>query len=202
MIEKSFTVEQCLAVYWLDTKTTPSTANIQTAIRKSAEDRGFEVEPETIQEVVGHINGAQAGGDVNQWVVFICFRGHPHTLWNFMLDTVALAENDQHLEKIAAELAEHILSHYGSMIDYFEKWSEEDQVFKRMLTGIWRHRMSDEVWMRLRAIQADVSDPLPNMIPIEHGKDYMWESLSNDDRTTSDKGFYVRNKDGEWDRKS
>ena len=202
MIEKSFTVEQCLAAYWLDTKTTPSTANIKTAIRKSAEDRSFEIEPETIQEVVDHINGAQAGGDVNQWVVFICFRGHPHTLWNLMLDAVSLAKKDQHLEKIAAELAEHILSHYGSMIDYFEKWSEEDQVFKRMLTGVWRHRMSDEVWVRLRAIQADVSDPLPNMIPIEHGKDYMWESLSNDDRTTSDKGFYVRNKYGEWDRKS
>jgi len=140
-------------------------------------------------------------GDVDQWVTFITFFAHPNALWNFMLDAVAAAENDDQLEKIAASLAEHILAHYGSTIPRFEAQALRDSRFKRMLTGVWRHRMSDHVWMRLRAIQSDVHAPLSNMIPLEHGVDYMSDSLSQDDRKHDDKGRYILQADGDWKKR-
>lgn len=201
MIENVITVERSLAAYWLDTDSkNNSLKSIEKQIQNSAKDRSFEISYETMQKVTRHLSIELIDGDINQWVVSVCFTGHPHTLWNFMLDAVDMANNDQHLEKIATELAEHILAHYGTMIDYFENWAKQDQKFKRMLTGVWRHRMSDDVWMRLRAIQSEVGDPLPNMIPLEHGLEYMAKSLSLDDRRNSDKGPYIRNADGKWQK--
>jgi hypothetical protein len=137
-------------------------------------------------------------GDIEQWVVYVCFRSHPHFLWNFMLDTVALAKNDDHLSEIGVSLAEHILAHYGSMMPDFEEMASTDQKFKRMLTGVRRHRMSDEVWLRLRIMQSEVSDPLAGMIPLENGAEYMSASLTQSDRANADKGLYFRDECGDW----
>ena len=106
---------------------------------------GFDVSQEVLQEATCHLTGRLSKGDVNKWIVFICFWGHPHTLWDFMLDAVEMAVDDRDLQVIATELAEHILAHYGSMIGHFESRASSDRNFRRMLTGVWRHRMSDEV---------------------------------------------------------
>jgi hypothetical protein len=125
---------------------------------------------------------------------------HPHYLWNFMLDTVYLAENDGHLEKIASNLAEHILAYYGSMIPHFEKQAANSTKFAKMLTGVWRHKMGDDVWMRLRKIQTSVVNPLGNMISLEYGVEYMAGSLAPSDRDRTDKGRYRRNATGGRDK--
>ncbi len=115
-----------------------------------------------------------------------------------MLEAVTAADNDDHLEAVAAGLAEHILAHYGSMIPLFEKQARKDRRFKRMLTGVWRNRMSDDVWLRLRTIQSDVPDPLSNMLPLQHGVEYMSDNLSKEDRQKADKGRFVRDSQGIW----
>lgn len=117
-----------------------------------------------------------------------------------MVDTVALAKNDGHLSEIANSLAIHILAHYGSMMPDFEEVASTDQKFKRMLTGVWRHRMSDDVWNRLRIMHSEVSDPLASMIPLENGAEYMSASLTQSDRVNANKGPYFKDEGGDWQR--
>ncbi len=119
-----------------------------------------------------------------------------------MLNAVAFAETEDHLGRIACGLAEILLAHYGSLMPLFEERARKDPKFARMLTGVWRHRMSDEVWMRLRALQAAVELPLSQMIPLENGIDYMAEHLKPDDRSTPDKGRYSRDAAGNWIKKN
>ena len=60
--------------------------------------------------------------------------------------------------------------------------------------------MSDEVWLRLRIMQSEVSDPLAGMIPLENGAEYMSASLTQSDRANADKGLYFRDECGDWQR--
>lgn len=198
MTEFPITVEELLATYWLDSENhIVAPGRTAETLRRYCEKRGLAASDSILEKAAGHLDGF-GKGDVDQWVVHVCFFAHPHTLWNFMIDALRVAETNGHLQKIAAGLAEHILSSYGSMIPYFEARAREDSRFKRMLTGAWRHRMSDRVWMRLRAIQAEVPEPLSNMIPLENGSDYMSDSLKPGDRETDDKGRFVRDADGKW----
>lgn len=188
-----------LATYWLSSDTQiVSPERTAETLRRFSKDRDLAVSASVLKQAADHLNGALSKGDVDRWVTMICFWSHPHTLWNFMLDTVAAADNDDHLGKIAASLAEHILAHYGSMIPLFEMQAFKDKRFKRMLTGVWRHRMSDRVWARLRQLQADIPNPLPTMTPLKHGVDYMSEALKPEDRENDDKGRYMRAPDGTW----
>jgi len=198
----SISLGKLLASYWLDTKDFIKKSDSSApALRQFAERRGFSVSDEDLQKAAVHLDGEMSEGDPNRWVVFICFFGHPHALWNFMMDAMSVASCSNDYHKIATELAEHILAHYGSMIGYFEKIAKADNRFVHMLTGVWRHRMSDDVWMRLRAIQAQDCDPLPMMIPLENGVDYMAHSLSEEDRTSPDKGRYILDAEGNWVRR-
>lgn len=201
MTDATATVGQLLAAYWLqdDPKTLDERKGIE-CLRQFADGKRLLVSDAVLQQAVHHLNGGLAKGDVGQWIVLICFWGHPHAIWDFMLDALSVAESDEHLGKIATGLAEHILAHYGSMMPYFEEYARADSRFKRMLTGVWRHRMSDDVWMRLRAMQAEVSDPLSTMIPLEHGVEYMAHSLSREDRVNEDKSRcrYRRDAEGNW----
>ncbi len=203
MTDISVTVEQLLAAFWLDSENQeyPPKPPLE-RLRQFAEERRYAISDADLQEAADHLSGKLAGGEADGWVVFICFWGHPRALWNFMIDAVAMADNDGHLEKIAACLAEHILAHYGSMIPHFEFWAKKDCTFKRMLTGVWRHRMSDDVWMRLRAIQAEVPDPLSNLIALEQGVEYMADTMSAEDRKNDDKTGcrYCRDSDGKWQK--
>lgn len=154
----------------------------------------------TFHEAAKQLDLELVKGDIEQWIVYICFTGHPHLLWNLMLDAVALAQSDEHLQKIATSLAEHILAHYGSMVDDFENWASTNERFRRMLTGAWRHRMSDDVWQRLRTLQSGVSNPLGSLVPLENGVEYMADHLSPKDRETADKGRYLRDENGVWQK--
>lgn len=136
------------------------------------------------------------------WVVRLCFFGHPEAIWNFMIDAMTVARSDEDLGTIAAELAEHLLAHYGSMIALTERQAARDPAFARMLTGVWRHRMADSVWTRLRAVQAAVPDPLRSMIPLTMGAEETGASLTAGDRTRKNKGLYVLGPDGRWHKGS
>ena len=202
MTQTSVSFQRLLAKYWLEAETRPAdNKNIEERLRAFAYVHEMPVSQEVLQEACQHLSGWGAKGDIRQWVVTICFWAHPHGLWNFMLDAMTEACTDDHLHIIACELAEHQLAHHGSMIPHYQAQARLDLRFRRMLTGVWRHRMSDEVWVQLREIQAQEPDPLPNMIPLELGVEYGADRLSEGDRQNADKkGFFSRDGAGEWQR--
>jgi hypothetical protein len=98
-------------------------------------------------------------------VVMLGFA-RPEDQWTFIRTAMARAETDDELGAIAAGPVEHLLSYHGpAYIGRVEEWAAGDARVARMLTGVWRHLMSDEVWARLRAIQLAVADKLPAFRP-------------------------------------
>lgn len=200
MTQQNLTAAQLLAAYWLhgiDKHNSPEPP--KTRLRAFARARSLPVADSVFEEAAEHLEAELLNGDVGLWVVRLCFRGHPYFIWNFMIDAMQMAETDENLQMIAAQLPEFLLAHYGSLIPLFERHARDDQRFRRMLTGVWRHRMSDNVWMRLRAIQAEVPDPLPSMLSLDHGVDHKADTMSPEDRRTDDKGRFKLNADGEWE---
>lgn len=161
-------------------------------------ERQFKITDDAIADAAQHLESDFVNEDVDQWVTAFSFMGHPHAIWNFMLDAVALAKTDDHLGRIACGLAETLLSHYGSLMPLFESQARKDPKFACMLTGVWRHGMCDDVWTRLRALQADVALPLAQMVPAESGLDDMAEHLTPEDRNRPDKGLYSLDVKGNW----
>lgn len=188
-------------MYWLRHEEVSYKTNASDdRLRQLATSMNIKLSDTVFQKASQQIELASSDGDIEMWIVKICFSCHPHFLWNFMLDAVSLAKTDEHLGKIATSFAEHILAYYGSMVDDFEEMASADEKFKRMLTGAWRHGMSDNVWRRLRIIQSEVPNPLTCMIPLENGVEYMTDSLSPEKRTNADKGIYLRDADGDWQK--
>jgi len=100
---------------------------------------------------------------VGQAVVLMGFTAPPDQQWDFVAAAVARAETDEHLAHIAAGPAECLLGRHGdASIAWFEERSAADPKFARMMTGVWRYRMTDEVWERVQRLQARVEDPLPD----------------------------------------
>jgi hypothetical protein len=71
------------------------------------------------------------------------------------------ADSDDELRHIAAGPLEHLLGwHANDVIARVEAQAAADHKFARTLTAVWQYMMSDEVWARVEAMQATVSDPL------------------------------------------
>jgi hypothetical protein len=200
--KNSLTTEQLLAAYWLERDLQPAGKyTILEQLTSFVKERQFKMTDAAIEQAAEHLQSDFVNEDIEQWVVCISFMGHPHAIWNFMLDAVAFAKTDDHLARIACGLAETILAHYGSLIPLFESQARKSQKFACMLTAARRHRMCDDVWMRLRVLQANVALPLPQMLPADCGIDYLSEYLTYDDRNTPNKGLYSQDTKGNWVKK-
>ena len=98
---------------------------------------------------------------VGEAVTFMNFTAGPDQQWQFICSAVAQADSDDELGHIAAGPVEHLLGWHGEgFIARVEAQAAGDGKFARMLTGVWKHTMTDEVWARVQAVQARVSDPL------------------------------------------
>jgi hypothetical protein len=65
------------------------------------------------------------------------------------------------LTRIAAGPVEGFLGRFDEqVIERIEEQAANDSLFRRVLTGVWKHGMSDAVWDRVQAIQASVQNPL------------------------------------------
>lgn len=65
-----------------------------------------------------------------------------------------LAYDARHLETMAAGPVEHLLGFHGDKyISEIEALSSANENFAWMMTGVWQHKMSDEVWARVQKIQ-------------------------------------------------
>jgi hypothetical protein len=85
--------------------------------------------------------------------------------WDVILEVIAEApDEDRTLQCIAAGPLEGFLGRFDTaVIDRVEEEAARDPKFRRVLSGVWRHRMSAPVWERVRVIQAAVPNPLPEM---------------------------------------
>jgi hypothetical protein len=107
-------------------------------------------------------DGPPAGeSEVGKAVVMMNLIDPPEQQWAFIQAAVAQAASDDELGNIAAGPMEHLLGHHGDQfIAAVEEEAARDAKFARMLTGVWKYMMSDEVWGRVQAIQARVPDRL------------------------------------------
>jgi len=106
-------------------------------------------------------SGSEDAAEIEQSVVLMNFTASPESQWNFLVKAVTHAQSEEELAHIAAGPLEHLLGKHGAaMIDRVEALAATDEKFARMLTGTWRHVMSDSVWQRVQAIQARVQNPL------------------------------------------
>lgn len=92
--------------------------------------------------------------DIGQSVVMMNFTARPEHQWQFILAEVAHAA-DEELGHIAAGPVEHLLGKHGdTYIEAVERQAELDSKFARMISGVWKYMMSDEVWARVEALKA------------------------------------------------
>lgn len=89
------------------------------------------------------------------------FSSAPELQWKFILLTISLAGTDAELADIAAGQIEHLLGWHGeNYIDSVEREAENNPKFARALTGVWKYRITDEIWARIQILQSRVKDKL------------------------------------------
>ena len=97
--------------------------------------------------------------DVGQSVVMMNFTARPEHQWQFILAAIAHS-SDEELGHIAAGPVEHLLGKHGEKyIEKVEQRAEADPKFARMLAGIWKYMMTDDVWARVEALKAKYPAP-------------------------------------------
>ena len=83
----------------------------------------------------------------------------PALMMSFILAAIAHATDDE-LDHIAAGPIEHLLGKHGvKYIEKVEKRAEADPKFARMLAGVWKYMMTDEVWARVEVLKAKYPAP-------------------------------------------
>jgi hypothetical protein len=92
--------------------------------------------------------------DEGLYVVHMNFTARPEHKWKFILLAVQHAQSDAELGHVAAGPLEHLLSWHGdAFIAAVEEEAKRDPKFARTMTGVWRMKMSDEIWERVQSIQ-------------------------------------------------
>ena len=87
-------------------------------------------------------------------VTMMNFTAKPEHQWQFILAAIPYA-SDEELGAIAAGPMEHLLGWHGpNYIDKVEQQAQSDPKFARMLKGVWKYLMKDDVWKRVQALQA------------------------------------------------
>ncbi len=91
--------------------------------------------------------------DAGAFVVQMNFTASHQSQWKFITTAFELAA-DENLGAIAAGPLEHVMWKHGDLyIDQIESMSQRDPRFAAMVDGCWQHKMSDENWRRIQAIQ-------------------------------------------------
>lgn len=79
--------------------------------------------------------------------------------WATVLEMVRLAPHDRCFGVIGAGPLEGLLGAHGEeVMDRVEIEASTDPRFRKALNGVWKERMSDEVWGRVQALQLKVPE--------------------------------------------
>ncbi len=82
--------------------------------------------------------------------LFAIHNGHEEDVWRFILKVVARCPPEWTLDYLAAGLLEDLIAHKGwKFIDRIEREASGNPVFRRTLHGVWRNKISQEVWDRV-----------------------------------------------------
>ncbi len=105
---------------------------------------------ELIRRYVRSGAGSENNG-VGESLVALTFLAPPDEQWDFILELIAAApNNDDVLARIAAGPVEGLLGRHGAaVIQRVEDLADRNAKFRRILTGVWQHTMPDEIWHRV-----------------------------------------------------
>lgn len=78
----------------------------------------------------------------------------PEEAWPTILQILRLDQSPSVMENLAAGPLEDLLAKHGpAFIDRVEAEAVRDPIFAKLLGGVWRNRMTDEVWARVQAVR-------------------------------------------------
>lgn len=79
--------------------------------------------------------------------------GHYEELWNLILVIHSLDQSDKIREVLSAGPVEDLLGQSGErFISRIEEKAKSDPSFAKVLGGVWRNNMSEDVWARVQAV--------------------------------------------------
>ena len=89
-------------------------------------------------------------------MVALTFLAPPDEQWAFILELIAAAPHDEQvLNRLAAGPVEGLLGRHGAaVIERVEALAERDAKFRLILTSVWQHTMSDDIWERVCSARA------------------------------------------------
>lgn len=77
----------------------------------------------------------------------------PETLWLLILAIHARDQSARIQEVLSAGPVEDLLAKHGErFIERVESKARQDPIFAKLLGGVWKNTMSDEIWERLQAV--------------------------------------------------
>lgn len=77
----------------------------------------------------------------------------PDECWDVILAILKMDQSDNIMAKLAAGPLEELLVYHGSkVIDRIEQLARQDDEFRKLLGGVWKNSIPDEVWIRLQAV--------------------------------------------------
>ena len=80
-------------------------------------------------------------------------RTEPEKACDVVQQIIAQDQSDQILSNVGAGPIEDLLVHHGArIIDRVESCARSNPAFKRMLGIVWKNRVPDDVWNRIKAI--------------------------------------------------
>ena len=108
-----------------------------------------------LAEVCAKDRDVEAATEFHDAVVMMNFTASNDVQWDFIRIAVAKAKSESELFAVAAGPFEHLMgSHGDAYIDRVEELATAQLDFRRMVSGSWQNRMTDDVWARVEAIQA------------------------------------------------
>jgi hypothetical protein len=77
----------------------------------------------------------------------------PEQLWNLILE-VLRRDSAVHIQEVlsAGPLENLLATHGASVIGKVESEARSNPLFARLLGGVWKNKMTDEIWARVQAV--------------------------------------------------
>lgn len=96
--------------------------------------------------------------DANRWATDLALewvlRKEAESLWRFILAIYPRDLSETAMAMLAAGPLEDLLAHFGpDYIGHVERLAGKDERFNRLLGGVWRNAMTDDVWARVCAVR-------------------------------------------------
>jgi hypothetical protein len=80
-------------------------------------------------------------------------HGEPEQLWRFIKKVLSVDSSNRIQEVLSAGPLEDLLAMHGdTVIEWVESEAKSNPLFARLLGGVWKSSMTNEVWSRVQAV--------------------------------------------------